>query len=311
MIHHTSSSLLTTSIIDMPAVPILDADGWFVSPDDIKLNQNEKHLSPVTVAVTESVSDVASMAGTSSSSSSGRTFESTSTEALATVPSSDVPTQEVVPKGIDPQQLVGKRLMLIRRSADHPAVFLSFEDGSEYQVLVDGYDPRHGGCELELSPDLERILSKPGKQAVESIITHSRFTRMSDFASKRGQYEERWTVMHDAFTFKIADSPRWHCISAMRAEYEKSGACTFRTFDDVYLEHVASVPRSPQKQSKFEIRTPVSPSKRPFSNAFSTPSKSNRNKKPKRIVEGSMDVWRNAVKAQKEFLQDKSEHPSL
>ena len=43
---------------------------------------------------------------------------------------------------VEPRTLKGRVLSCMRRSAGHPAVTLTMEDGEEYQILVDGYDPK-------------------------------------------------------------------------------------------------------------------------------------------------------------------------
>ncbi|GAW04302.1 hypothetical protein LENED_006083 [Lentinula edodes] len=42
------------------------------------------------------------------------------------------------PVGIDPDELIGKKLIRISRSSVHPSLTLDFDDHTSAQVLVDG-----------------------------------------------------------------------------------------------------------------------------------------------------------------------------
>ncbi|KAI0305763.1 hypothetical protein B0F90DRAFT_1924125 [Multifurca ochricompacta] len=140
--------------------------------------------------------------------------------------------------GVDPDQIVGKVLVRIRRSPTHPAVTLHFADHTTYQVRVDGYDPIHRGIpkELEMNSVLTPLFKPPADTAHEWSETA----------------ESRWNVEHLALALKFAEVPAWHCVWATMAEYDGNfGPCTFRSFEDVYLAelHPSSRKRKfPQRQ---------------------------------------------------------------
>ncbi|EJD03120.1 uncharacterized protein FOMMEDRAFT_85197, partial [Fomitiporia mediterranea MF3/22] len=161
--------------------------------------------------------------------------------------------------GLDPKLLVGKVLTHIRRSTGHPTVTLSFADGTTYQILVDGYDPRNSSgqstesspssrqCVLEMDETLLRMLEVPGRHVVDRAIADCAFIHLADKAYERREWEQSWQQSHVAVAFKFAEERRWHCVWAMRAEYDERG-CIFRAFDDVYLQALERPPpRSPQK----------------------------------------------------------------
>lgn len=161
--------------------------------------------------------------------------------------------------GVDPDQIVGKVLIHIRRSPTHPAVTLHFADKTVYQVRVDGYDPVHRGIpkELEMNTILLPLFRPPGGQIdVHLTVTHARLVRLKDTAHEWSETaKSKWKVEHVALALKFAEEPGWHCVWATKAEYDGDfGPCTFRNFDDVYLAELnTSSPRkrkSPQKQAR-------------------------------------------------------------
>lgn len=150
--------------------------------------------------------------------------------------------------GVDPDQIVGKVLIRIRRSLTHPAVTLHFADNTIYQVRVDGYDPVHRGIpkELEMNSVLVPLFKPPGGQInVHLTVTHARFVKLKDTAHEWSEtIKSRWNVEHLALALKFAEEPGWHCVWATMAEYDGDfGPCTFRSFEDVYLAELDSSPR--------------------------------------------------------------------
>lgn len=161
--------------------------------------------------------------------------------------------------GVDPDQIVGKVLIHIRRSPTHPAVTLHFADKTVYQVRVDGYDPLHRGIpkELEMNSVLLPLFRPPGGQIdVHLTVIHARLVQLKDTAHEWSETaESRWNVEHAALALKFAEEPGWHCVWATMAEYDGDfGPCTFRNFEDVYLAELnTSSPRkrkSPKKQGR-------------------------------------------------------------
>ncbi len=142
--------------------------------------------------------------------------------------------------GVDPSILAGKVLKHIRRSSEHPAMSLSFADGTTYQILVDGYDPRHKGVPkvLETMSPLEHLFNPPGGHVlVDMPVRDCTLVTMSDHAFESGPREQRWYQKHLGIAFKFGDDRMWHCISAMlEVRDDESGVCTFRSYDDVYLQ---------------------------------------------------------------------------
>ncbi|KAI0266810.1 hypothetical protein BC834DRAFT_873626 [Gloeopeniophorella convolvens] len=160
--------------------------------------------------------------------------------------------------GVDPDDIVGKVLVRIRRSPTHPAVTLHFADNTTYQVRVDGYDPVHRGIpkELEMNSLLVPLFKPPSGQVdVRLTVTHARMVKLKDTAHEWSERSEsRWNVEHLALALKFAEEPGWHCVWATMAEYDGDfGPCTFRSFEDVYLAELQSSSRkrrSPQKQAR-------------------------------------------------------------
>jgi len=160
--------------------------------------------------------------------------------------------------GVNPDQIVGKVLVYIRRSPAHPAVTLHFADNTTYQVRVYGYDPIHRGIpkELETNSVLLPLFKPPaGQMDVHLTVTHARMVSLKDTAHQWSEKaESRWNVEHVAFALKFAEEPGWHCVWATMAEYDGDfGPCTFRSFDDVYLAELRPPTRKhkyPQKQGR-------------------------------------------------------------
>ncbi|KAK7005683.1 hypothetical protein R3P38DRAFT_1714099 [Favolaschia claudopus] len=155
--------------------------------------------------------------------------------------------------GINPADLVGKVLKSVRRSSAHPAISLGFEDGTNVQIRVDGYDPIHPGLPkaLEMDSSLSDLFATDG--AVDLIVTDCALITLLDKAFARPT-NDQWDQNHLGIAFKFgrpAGEPGptesgWHCVWAMLSDHDATtGECVFRTYDDVYIDHLQ---RSPRKQ---------------------------------------------------------------
>ncbi|KDQ53452.1 hypothetical protein JAAARDRAFT_39136 [Jaapia argillacea MUCL 33604] len=178
--------------------------------------------------------------------------------------------------GVDPSVIIGKTLTRVRRSPTHPALTLDFSDNTTFQILVDGYDPIHKGIpkDLEMDEGLASVIRDcvnsddgyGGRLPRELTIVDCTFVKLTDKAFKRSEPEDgeidaifgvgvgkesRWNQNHLAIALKFSSDegqppPRWHCVWATLADYDSDiGLCTFRSYDDVYLNELQ---RSPQKR---------------------------------------------------------------
>ncbi|KAF5393427.1 hypothetical protein D9757_000776 [Collybiopsis confluens] len=152
--------------------------------------------------------------------------------------------------GIDPDQLIGKRLIRISRSSSHPALTLDFDDSTAAQVLVDGYNPHWKGAPkiLEMDDALQR-LANCGSVGVETLeIVDCAIIKLCDKAFYRKQsHDDRWDQEHQAVCLKFSgENKAWHCVWAALTEYDEHDTCVFRSFDDCYLDFIQ---RSPRKKS--------------------------------------------------------------
>ncbi|KAI0051829.1 hypothetical protein FA95DRAFT_1554078 [Auriscalpium vulgare] len=174
---------------------------------------------------------------------------STSSSQLSTPP----PTPQRVRKqpdpirlhsiGVDPSQLIGKTLTRVRCSRDHPSVTLYFADKTVYQVRVDGYDPVHRGVPKELETNsMGGPVFRPqgGEAELNHTVAQCRFVKLRDTAYEWSETaDSRWNVEHLALAMNFEEDPGWRCVWATMAEYDgRFGRCTFRSFDDVYLDEV-------------------------------------------------------------------------
>ena len=162
------------------------------------------------------------------------------------------------PIGVDPHCIIGKVLIRVRRSPVHPAVTLDFADKTTFQIRVDGYDPVHRGIpkELEVNSLLDTLFKPPGGQInVRLTIANCRFVQLKDIAHERKDTtESRWNVEHLALAIKFEEEAGWHCVWATMAEYDgQYGPCTFRSFDDVYLDQIQ---RAPRRHGSIRKRSP-------------------------------------------------------
>lgn len=233
--------------------PTIDADGWITAVNDTKTSP----FSPAVVVVqpVDSASSSSSSTTDSSSSSSAAPAVTASVQTETETPTRPrlrPPALHLQSAGMDPKLLVGKVLKRIRRSATHPAVTLSFADDTAYQVLVDGYNPRHGRASmrvLEMDGALQELFDPPGGHiAVDLVVKDCALIQLTDKAYEGREWEQRWDQSHIAIAFKFEGERKWHCVWAMLAEYDDLGRCMFRTFDDVYLQPLVRSPqRSPQK----------------------------------------------------------------
>ncbi|OCB86871.1 hypothetical protein A7U60_g6044 [Sanghuangporus baumii] len=251
------------------------------SADEVPGDSHDSGKSTDATPVVKQATETASITSTASTSTDSSVVASTSSSSNGTPkklrPRARSSPQPVPTHGIDPKILVGKVLTHIRRSPDHPTVTLSFADGTTYQILVDGYDPRNTSgrkpessstsrsCILEMDEVLLRMLEVPGRHVVDREITDCAHIRLADKAYERREWEQSWTQSHVAVAFKFAGESRWHCIWAMRAEYDERG-CIFRAFDDVYLQVLdRQLPRSPQRRFEQRRQGVPSPLKSPKS----------------------------------------------
>ncbi|KAJ7772601.1 hypothetical protein DFH07DRAFT_166211 [Mycena maculata] len=172
--------------------------------------------------------------------------------------------------GINPAALIGKTLTAVRPSAKHPSLTLCFADGARVQICVDGYDPVHRGLPkaLEMDAALQALFSAPeggrGLTVADcALITleDKAFAVKSRPNDKEKDGEDRWDQRHLGVAFKFAAAEAdaegeegngsymdvgWHCVWAILQDHDQTtGECVFRTYDDVYLEHLQ---RSPRKQ---------------------------------------------------------------
>ncbi|KAJ3844589.1 hypothetical protein F5878DRAFT_601578 [Lentinula raphanica] len=101
------------------------------------------------------------------------------------------------PIGIDPNELIGKRVIRISRSSIHPTLTLDFDDHTTAQVLVDGYSPRWKGVpkELEMDEAFQR-LTDPGFVGLDTLeIVDCAIIKLCDRAFQRKQTDNdqvRW-----------------------------------------------------------------------------------------------------------------------
>ncbi|KAJ4476964.1 hypothetical protein C8J55DRAFT_516254 [Lentinula edodes] len=158
------------------------------------------------------------------------------------------------PVGIDPDELIGKKLIRISRSSVHPSLTLDFDDHTSAQVLVDGYSPRWKGIPkaLEMDEAFQRLTST-GFVGLDTLeIVDCAMIKLCDKAFQRKQNDDHnstmWDQEHAAIAFKFSgENPHWHCVWAVLAEYNEDRTCTFRSFEDVFLNYLQ---RSPRKQSR-------------------------------------------------------------
>ncbi|KAJ3791112.1 hypothetical protein GGU10DRAFT_338762 [Lentinula aff. detonsa] len=153
--------------------------------------------------------------------------------------------------GIDPNELIGKKLIRISRSAAHPSLTLDFDDQTTAQVLVDGYSPRWKGVpkELEMDEAFQRLTNTRSVGLDTLEIVDCAIIKLCDRAFQRKQNDDhvRWDQEHAAVAFKFSgENSQWHCVWATLAEHDEHNICTFRSFEDVFLDYVQ---RSPRKKS--------------------------------------------------------------
>jgi len=168
--------------------------------------------------------------------------------------------------GINPADLVGKVLKSVRRSDKHPSITLAFKDGTCVQIMVDGYDPVHKGVpkELEMDPSLHDLFANDG--AVDLTVTDCALITLSDKAFARPT-NDQWDQNHLGVAFKFAGASAsdaggtgWHCVWAILQDHdEATGECVFRTYDDVYLEHLQRSPRKAKHRARRKSGLTASP----------------------------------------------------
>ncbi|KAJ3724822.1 hypothetical protein C8R42DRAFT_719458 [Lentinula raphanica] len=167
------------------------------------------------------------------------------------------------PIGIDPNELIGKRVIRISRSSIHPTLTLDFDDHTTAQVLVDGYSPRWKGVpkELEMDEAFQR-LTDPGFVGLDTLeILDCAIIKLCDRAFQRKQTDNdqvRWDQEHAAVAFKFAgENQQWHCVWATLAEHDEHNVCTFRSFEDVFLDYLQRSPRKKSSKSTKQNRLSI------------------------------------------------------
>ena len=97
-----------------------------------------------------------------------------------------------------------------------------------------------------MDSSLDHILSV-AKSDMDLLISDCAFVRLTDKAFEKKMRDEKWDQNHLGLAFKFGGDPAWHCVWATMVEYDEElgGRCTFRSYDDVYLQPVT--PTSPRK----------------------------------------------------------------
>lgn len=151
------------------------------------------------------------------------------------------------PDEVNPVSLVGKTLVQVRRSPNHPNIALHFSDKSSYQIRVDGYNPQFPGLNkvLEMNALSTGVFPETGGQNnVNLTVDRCASIRMRDKAfDARGSKETSWDQTHLGVVFKFKERDGWHCLWAMLADNDSStGLCVFRSFEDVYISQTPARP---------------------------------------------------------------------
>lgn len=151
--------------------------------------------------------------------------------------------------GISPCDIVGKVVKRVRKSSAHPALTIDFADETSVQIRVDGYDPSHPGLPKALETDsyLEELILTD--EPLDFPLLGCAYVTLSDKAfelRKEGGSEDtlqQWDQQHIGLALKctnensISGKARWHCVWASKQELDAAcGACTFRSYEDVYLD---------------------------------------------------------------------------
>ena len=231
--------------------PVVDEDGWITSAYTNDDNDDDERdvLTGEQDAIEYPADDSSTV--TSVSSSQSVAYASGSPSKARKRPAA----LRMQSAGVDPRLLVGKVLKHVRRSSNHPAITLSFSDETSYQILVDGYDPRHPGVPkiLDMDDMLRRLFDPPeGLVDVDLVIMDCCAIKLSDKAFAMEGRGQRWDQSHSGIAFKFEEGQRWHCVWAMLEERDAElGRCIFRSYDDVYLKPLAN--RSPHtpRRNKF------------------------------------------------------------
>ena len=151
------------------------------------------------------------------------------------------------PDEVDPVSLVGKTLVQVRRSPNHPSITLHFSDKTSYQIRVDGYNPQFPGLNkvLEMNAQSQGVFPEGGGQTdVRLTVDRCASIRMRDKAfDARSSKETSWDQGHFGLVFKFKERDGWHCLWAMLADNDSStGMCVFRSFEDVYIAQAPARP---------------------------------------------------------------------
>lgn len=226
--------------------PVVDEDGWVTSVydrDDERTTSSEQDL------IEYPADDTSTTTSMSSSLSASDVAGSPSKARRRPTP------LRMQSAGVDPRLLVGKVLKHVRRSPNHPAITLSFSDETSYQILVDGYDPRHPGIPkiLEMDELLRRLFDPPeGHIDVDLVIMDCCIINLSDKAFAMEDCGQRWDQSHSGIAFKFEEERRWHCVWATLEERDTElDRCVFRSYDDVYLKPLVNRSSHNPRKSRF------------------------------------------------------------
>ena len=97
------------------------------------------------------------------------------------------------------------------------------------------FNPPGGHVFVELSIDDCALISLSDKAFHASQREQNPFRELRP--GSEAQSEQHWNQKHVAVAFKFTGEVKWHCVWATLAEYdEETGRCTFRSYDDVYLQ---------------------------------------------------------------------------
>ncbi|GJJ06352.1 hypothetical protein Clacol_000543 [Clathrus columnatus] len=164
--------------------------------------------------------------------------------------------------GVNPSILIGKVLQKIVRSSRHPMIKFHFSDSSVYQVHVEGYHPNPAfqgvPKELEMNSCLDEMLTlcqSKNAKPLDLTVTNCGFIRLTDKAfekKNRQEREVRWDQNHLGLAFKFEGRPTWHCVWAAVVDHDDNIE-VFRSYEDVYLEHVAY----PNLPSPIDLKSPT------------------------------------------------------
>lgn len=141
-------------------------------------------------------------------------------------------------------------LRRVHRGSIHPNLTLTFADNSVVQVKIEGYDPNIRGLskELEMDSSLDDVVASAAASTIDLLILDCTLVRLTDKAFERrdsdSSSDSRWDQDHLGIAFKFDGMPhRWYSVWATMQDYDETGTCRFRSYDDIFLSPVAHTPR--------------------------------------------------------------------